>query len=287
MAIPVHPSAKSARLETVSSVDRRTHRCYVASVEPRCAMLVAALVASGCGRVAGTTDAGRDVMISDAGRDAITSGVHDAHGAEDARRDATSPPCTIGGKTVANGAPNPANECQGCVSATSTNTYSDLPDGTACGLSQRCQAGSCAGCPSSCKSDEDCQIQGCALDSGLIECCNLSLATPLCIALLDGPLCPDKVPPTCSSPCTSSSDCQALCGPAPEGTIICCDDRASLCAPLVQTSCPGSLFCNIPCSTNDDCQPGVGCLAPPVGSSNCCYQPSGVCYVAPTPTCQD
>jgi hypothetical protein len=52
--------------------------------------------------------------------------------------------CLIGGECFAEGVQNVSNGCQGCVSATSTNAWTNLPDLTSCGLAgQVCMGALC------------------------------------------------------------------------------------------------------------------------------------------------
>ncbi|MGV3622800.1 MAG: hypothetical protein ACO1OB_18420 [Archangium sp.] len=63
--------------------------------------------------------------------------------------------CFVGGLFAADGAPNPANACEQCVSATSTTAWTARADGFACGAGQVCSSGTCTG--------------GCFIDAGVFS----------------------------------------------------------------------------------------------------------------------
>jgi len=55
--------------------------------------------------------------------------------------------CLIGGKTYASDARDPTNACQGCLPTVSNDGWSDVSDGTKCGVGGICHTGACvSGC---------------------------------------------------------------------------------------------------------------------------------------------
>ncbi len=54
-----------------------------------------------------------------------------------------TPVCQIDGKTVDDGALDPANPCQRCSAATAPTTWSPLSDGTSCGSGLVCESAAC------------------------------------------------------------------------------------------------------------------------------------------------
>lgn len=79
--------------------------------------------------------------------DAMTSNDAKEGDAHEDASDAAGPACVIGGTGYASGAADPANACQSCQPALSTSSWSDVPDGTACGSGGICHQGGCtSGC---------------------------------------------------------------------------------------------------------------------------------------------
>ena len=243
-------------------------------MRPSAISTLVALTIFGCGKTLEGSTVG----------DASSLDAHEAAVGRDAMRDSAVPPCLIGSESISNGTRNPANACQACDSVVTAMAWTDVTDGTACGAGKSCSAGSCLGCSPSCMTDQDCQT-GCTSDAGLSACCDTN--TNSCFFENHTP-CLDQVPPTCDSPCTSDSACQAVCGSPPEGTTLCCDLPEGICAPSTGPGCADTLTCRgIPVLCNSDSDCNGGCLTAPAGSVYCCYLPSNVCYVSAEDQCEN
>ena len=156
--------------------------------------------------------------------------------------------CFIGGSCVAEGAANPSNACQECVSATNATAYtaktmgSACDDGQFCTLTEACNAmGQCVvSANRSCNDDLTCTNDSCDEVNDVCE----NVLTTGC--LIDG---------ACiSSGARDSSDCQA-CVP---GT------STSAYTPLAAaTSCSDGMFCSV----GDACDGSGTCT--PTGMRDC------------------
>ncbi|MBX3223373.1 MAG: hypothetical protein KF795_22870 [Labilithrix sp.] len=111
---------------------------------------VALVLASACGESVPMDDASADAGGGDAsadpgGGDASADGSADAGGGDTDSGDAsTTAACSIASVPYADGATNPANACQVCKVSASSDTWSTLADGDACGDGRICWAGACA-----------------------------------------------------------------------------------------------------------------------------------------------
>ena len=135
---------------------------------------------------AGPPDAGqrRDGGL-DAGIDAgIDGGLGD--GGLDGGPDGGSVGCLIGGQAYASGQTNPANGCQGCEPASAASAWTNLANGSPCGLGEICSSGGC---------ESACAIGGTIYPAGTLEpgspcdSCQPSFATGSWFPVADGTAC--------------------------------------------------------------------------------------------------
>jgi len=155
-----------------------------------------------------------------------------------------------------------------------------VPDASAPAPEGGCDGGSCASCPSSCATDDDC-ANGCPAAAGEVSCCDA--VTSACFESAST-VCPDQ---GCGA-CTSDMDCQTTCpGALTQGIAYCCDPGSLTCLESPTNACPSPPICSTAptiCGWNGSCD--SVCPPAPPGSSNCCAPWfGGPCYVSPTPTC--
>jgi hypothetical protein len=181
--------------------------------------------------------------------------------------------CSIGGTVYAAGAVNPSDACQTCVTATITTAWTNLANGTSCGTSEVCSAGSCA---------SDCSIGGTLYAS--------SVANPM-------NACQSCIPTTSTAAWSNASD-GTTCG---AGEVCSAGNCASgcflggmvyasgaanpmnaceICVP--GTSPPGwsNAADGIPCHTNEVCSAGnceSGCFIGGVVYASGAANPANAC----------
>ncbi len=113
--------------------------------------------------------------------------------------------CLIDGTCFANGAVNPANPCQRCLTSAGTDTWSAVDNGLACDDGQdcsfhdKCQSGTCQGTAYSCDDGLDCTLNFCRGDGS----CGGSLQDGWCLiwgsCVPDGSVNPVNICQQCST----------------------------------------------------------------------------------------
>lgn len=148
--------------------------------------------------------------------------------------------CEIGAAFYATGAANPADACQSCVPATSSNSWSSATDGTTCGTGEICSGGTC---------ESGCYISGQFYGAGSANpgsscyVCTPSVSTTAWTALADNTPCgagTDAGFYCCGGSCADTQNDGANCGRCgnsctitPPSTVQCVD--SSCLATLVTT----------------------------------------------------
>ena len=212
----------------------------------------------------------------------------------------TAASCNIGGQCVADGARNPANDCEVCDPSRSPSAWSrraagaTCDDGLFCTVGDQCTAaGTCAGAPRSCDDALTCTTDlcnetgdRCVHTLGAAQCliggvcypngasdptnqcrrCNAAVDTTAFSPALVGTACDDGAFCTTGEACDSTGACSGgtprLCGDGLVCTTDTCDEAANVCRSMLDPN---------RCLINGACFSG--------GASN----PANVCQVC-TPT---
>jgi hypothetical protein len=164
--------------------------------------------------------------------------------------------CDIGGVFYASGAADPNSSCESCQPGKSTVSFTNLADGTSCGMGVMCNAGSCVECTAgqtqtdpvacgNCGSDIEtcsngnwkpgtCTGQGCA--PGAMQPCN-TYGTQSCSGACAWGVCSCPLAPNCTV------------GTAPTcsgGSLVTCDS----CGQMKTMGCPNGPCANGVCEAN-------------------------------------
>lgn len=230
-------------------------------------------------------------------------------------------PCNIGGTCYADGAVNPANECQACRPGLSTTSWSNRVSGTSCDdgnlctENDTCSAGVCGGDAKTCTSSNQCRTSSCNPSTGACvesnrsngSSCNDGNACTQTDTCQSG-TCIGANPVTCSDP----GECRtASCNPSTGACVTSNEQSGTSCSDgnpcTLNDTCnsSGSCVSGAPrvCPQGDQCQTGVcntstgqcGVQNDPNGSpcndGNACTQSdtcqSGTCVGAITVSCAD
>ncbi|NUN16118.1 MAG: hypothetical protein HUU55_21030, partial [Myxococcales bacterium] len=180
--------------------------------------------------------------------------------------------CTIGGVCFADGAENPANQCQICDPATSSSAWTNKSEGTLCNDGVNCTENDACSAGGVC--------QGTAIDcSGLSDQCNLGTceeATGTCFAqpINQGMACDDSFACTVGDRCLSGT-----CTGVNNSSL--CDDTngctTNVCQPTnAAADAEGCIYLpnSLPCSDGDACTLNDTCAG-------------GTCQAGPLLNCND
>lgn len=196
--------------------------------------------------------------------------------------------CLIGGLCFANNASNPANACQFCNSAASSNSFSNRPAGTACGsgLNTDCDNPDTCNGSGACQANNEADGTACTADAnqctrdicqgGLCTHPNASIGTP-CGDATNAPPC--NLPDTCNGQGTcqgnqapNGTDCRDpfFCN----GMEVCrggvCSDEVDPCRSPAHCVEPNICLACTPATAAADCNDNNICTTDTCGAGGLC-----------------
>jgi hypothetical protein len=182
--------------------------------------------------------------------------------------------CLIGGLCYANGALNPANDCQACLTAQSTTTWSNRPSGAACTDPYGCTADTCNGSGICVGTPDD------AL------CPPGELCRPLCFSSTASGcgLPPSGLDLTCVSPVTipGSSACDIdLSGMTGQVPCLACSAEAGQVTVDYADFGDAEGTCSMDGwspRNNSTCCDNLGTCAPSTCNRSCCSDTGSICH---------
>lgn len=198
--------------------------------------------------------------------------------------------CLINNACIAEGAVNPANQCQACISAISKTAWSNKPANTTCNDGKYCTVtDTCNGSGACVGSGNPCPTGGTCTETGTGYTCGVTV----CTASHVGQSCNDN------NACTQNDKCVAkVTGKKTtyscQGTAVNCNDNNACtkdsCDPATGACVNTTITCNDGnICTIDSCNPKIGCVYKSkcddgnICTTDRCNTQTGECTYAPKP----
>ena len=154
--------------------------------------------------------------------------------------------CVLDGGCVPSGAENPENPCEKCAANLSTEAWTYVGDGVACGAGKVCHVGSCCDHAAACEGHE-CGSDGCGGNCGI---CGAGFVCDegACIEI--------ECVPNCLGRACGPDGCDGSCGDC-ENNEVCTVQGDCLCLPACAGKQCGADGCGGNCGV---CQQGFACV---------------------------
>ncbi len=192
--------------------------------------------------------------------------------------------CLVSGVCYTSGTLSPQSDCQTCVPATSTSSFTPRPSGTTCNDGDDCSnadkcdaVGNCSGSGSSCPDDgKDCTIDKCIGGGGPSVTCNYTSLKPS-TCLIDG-VCYSAAQPHPEDPCRICTPTSATTAWSPRANGTLCSDgnKCTLNDACASGQCKGD---------TNPCDDGEVCTTDSCSPANATID--GCAHVANSLACQD